>query len=300
MLLDPESGDLLPLENVSVFMADDLLGESPYWDAARGLLTRVDIHGGRLRTCDPVTGDQTSQDIAAPLSFAVPRRAGGFVLGMGVTVALLEPDGTMRTLADLSDIAIDNRLNDAVCDARGRLWAGSMSLQRPRAIGEAGLYRIDPDGTAEQVLDNLTLSNGMDWPDESTLLHIDSDAYRIDRYRVDDAGRLRDHSVFAETGSDDGLPDGLTIDETGCVWVAFFGGGVVRRWDPQGREIARLRMPVTCTASLTFGGADLGDLYVTSSRHRLTDAEAERQPLAGSVLRLRPGVRGRLPHLFAG
>ncbi|MEI8056542.1 MAG: SMP-30/gluconolactonase/LRE family protein [Actinomycetes bacterium] len=298
MLIDPDTGELLPLADASVFMADDLLGESPHWNPVSGLLSRVDIHGGRLRTLDPITGVQTSQDFEAPLSFALPREAGGYVLGVGLQVVLLDTDGSTRTLVDLSSEIAANRFNDAVCDAKGRLWAGTMSLERPRATGSAALFRIEIDGSFERVLSDLTLSNGMDWPDSDTLLHIDSDSYRIDRYSVDTAGRLGERTVFAETGVDDGLPDGLTIDEDGGVWVAFFGGGVVRRWAPDGHELERVRLPFTCASSVAFGGPDLRDLYVTSSRHRLSDEQVVQQVLAGSVLRLRPGVRGRVGYSF--
>ena len=293
MLIDPDNGELLPQADVSVFMADDLLGECPHWNPATGLLSRVDIHGGRLRTFDPLTGVQTSQDFEAPLSFALPRSTGGYVLGMGLRVILLDNDGSTRTLVDLSGEIAANRFNDAVCDAQGRLWVGTMSLERPRATGTAALFRIDPDGAFERVLSDLTLSNGMDWPDPHTLLHIDSDSYRIDQYPVDAEGRLGERTVFAETGTGDGLPDGLTIDEDGGVWVAFFGGGVVRRWAPDGREMDRIRLPITCASSVAFGGPDLGDLFVTTSRHRLDEDQAVQQVLAGSVLRLRLGVRGR-------
>jgi sugar lactone lactonase YvrE len=234
------------------------------------------------------------------MGFAIPRVGGGFVVGVGLRVLLLSTDGELQPLADLTEIAGNTRLNDAVCDSDGRLWVGTMSMERPRATGEAALFRIDPDGTCENVLSGLTLSNGMDWPQSSVLLHIDSDNYRIDKYEVDTMGRLGSHSVFAETGTADGLPDGLTIDEEGCVWVAFFGGGVIRRWDPSGHEIGRFQLPVTCASSVAFGGSDLGDLYVTTSRHRLTEEESTRQPLAGSVLRIRPGVRGRPCNFFAG
>ena len=300
MLRDPDNGEPLSLADVSVFMADDLLGEGPCWHHETGVLSRVDIHGGRLRTCDPATGEQTSQDLEAPLAFAIPRRTGGYVLGLGLRIVLLDDDGSTRTLADLSDAIAANRFNDAVCDAHGRLWAGTMSLEHPRATGTAALFRIDPDGSNERVLDALTLSNGMDFPDPDTLLHIDSDAYRIDRYPVEADGRLGARSLFAETGAEDGLPDGLTIDAEGGVWVAFFGGGVVRRWSPDGHEVERIRLPITCASSVAFGGRDLGDLFITTSRHRLTQEQAQQQVLAGSLLRLRPGVRGRKGHFFAG
>ena len=77
------------------------------------------------------------------------------------------------------------------------------------------------------------------------------------------------------------------------MWLALFGGGAVRRYLPDGSLDAHIRLPVTNPTSLAFGGPDLADLYVTSAKHRLTPEQLARQPLAGSVLRLRPGVRGR-------
>lgn len=292
----------LALPNLTAFLADDLLGECPHWDEERGILSRVDVHGGLLRCCDPATGEQSTVTLEAPISFAIPRTSGGYVFGIGLQVILLDADGTKRSLVDLSAQRPDNRLNDAVCDAQGRLWVGTMSSMRPRAAGAAALYRIDPDGGYEEVLTDLTLSNGMDWPDDgATLLHIDSDAHRIDRHEVDvQHGRLGRRSCFAELDPADGLPDGLTIDAEGGVWVAFFGGSEIRRYDAQGGEVARLRLPVSCPASVAFGGADLGDLFITTSRHRLTEAETAQQPLAGSLLRLRPGVKGRIGYRFAG
>jgi len=295
--------ELHALENFSVFVADDMLGEGPHWDETTGLLSRVDIHAGLLRLCDPVTGVQSTQKLGPPVGFALPRRTGGFVVGMGLRIVLLDPDGAQRTIVDLSHLDPYNRFNDAVCDAQGRLWAGTMCSQRPdgvRPLGEASLYRIDPDGTCEEVLSDLTISNGMDWPDEHTLMHVDSFRHRIDTYPVDAAGRLGEGSILAEFDPADGLPDGLTIDDEVCVWIAFFGSGQVRRLDPRGAEITRVTFPATCTTSVAFGGPDLSDLFVPTSRHRLTPEQTAQQPLAGSLFRVRPGVRGRLGHRFAG
>lgn len=293
---------LAEMGNGSAFFADDLLGEGPHWDEDREVLSRVDIHGGRLRICDPVTGEQSTQSLEAPAAFAIPRRDGGYVVGIGMTVVLFDRYGERTTLLDLSAERRQNRFNDAVCDSRGRLWAGTMSSHRPDRIpGDAALYRIDPDGAYEVVLPGLTLSNGMDWPDDGTILHIDSDAHRIDSYDVDvEPGRLGRRRTLTEIDPSAGLPDGLTLDDEGSIWVAFFGGSEVRRYAADGVETARLPMPVSCPTSVAFGGADLGDLFVTTSRHRLSEAEAARQPLAGSLLRLRPGVRGRTGYRFAG
>ena len=72
----------------------------------------------------------------------------------------------------------------------------------------------------------------------------------------------------------------------------------MRRYLPDGQLDAEIRLPVTNPTSIAFGGPDLMDLYVTSAKHRLTAAQLEREPLAGSLLRLRPGIRGRPTHRF--
>jgi sugar lactone lactonase YvrE len=291
-------------ETMSAFLDHDLLGEGPYWLPDRGELSRVDIHAGDLVTCDPTTGEHRRHHVGTPAAFAVPRRAGGFVVGVGTTLQLLDADLQQTQLIDLGAERPDNRFNDAVCDARGRLWAGTMSTKRPRDLGtgEAALYRIEPDGAHEEVLAGLTLSNGMDWLDDGhTLLHIDSDAHRIDRYDVDvDAGRLAGRTTFVELDPDLGLPDGMTVDAEDGVWLAFFFGGQVRRYDAEGREDVRYMMPVSCPTSVMLGGEDLRDLFVTTSSHRLTPEEAAVQQLAGSVLRIRVPVPGRPQHHFAG
>lgn len=289
---------------MSAFLDHDMLGEGPYWLADRGVLSRVDIHGGDIVVCDPVSGEHERHRVGNPVAFAVPRAGGGFVAGIGTTVTLLDEQFAATPLVDIGPERDNNRFNDAICDAQGRLWAGTMSAKRPRELGtgEAALYRFDPDGSYEEVLGGLTLSNGMDWIDDGhTLLHIDSDAHRIDRYDVDvDAGRISNRNTFVEFDPAIGLPDGMTVDAEGGIWLAFFGSGQVRRYDASGAEDIRYLLPVSCPASVMLGGSDGRDLFVTTSSHRLTDEEAKVQNLAGSVLRIRVEVPGRPQYHFAG
>jgi sugar lactone lactonase YvrE len=291
---------------IDVIEGADILGESPIWLEDRQRLVWVDIRSGLLCELDPPTGEKTTEQFPTPLGFVLPRRGGGLVVGVGMSIVLVDPDGSRRTLVQIDDPNPGNRFNDARCDAQGRLWAGGVSVPpvvgAPRLEGVCSLYRIEADGTAEVMLDNLTVSNGLGWLDEGrTFLHTDTQTQTISRYRVDvERGTLHDGEPWVVIDRADGIPDGMTIDSEDGIWVALFGGGELRRYAPDGSILGRYAMPVTGVTCPTFGGPDYQDLYATSATLFLSPEEIERQQIAGSLFRMRPGVTGRPELPFAG
>jgi sugar lactone lactonase YvrE len=281
--------------------AADHLGEGPVWLPDAGRLARVDIDAPALIVRDPPTGDEVRRRFDAPVGFAAPAAAGGFVAGVGrELVALADLDADGHVIAAVEPDRPGNRFNDAACDARGRLWAGTMSTTR--APGAANLYRVLPSGEVSVAIAGVTISNGLDWSlDATRLYYVDSPSQRIEAIDFDlERGRLGARRPFAAIDPGDGLPDGLTVDAEGAIWLCLFGGGAIRRYLPDGTLDAELRLPVTNPTSLAFAGPDLTDLYVTSAKHRLTPEQLRREPLAGSLLRLRPGVAGRPANRFGG
>ena len=111
-------------------------------------------------------------------------------------------------------------------------------------------------------------------------------------------GSIANRRTFVEVPADAGVPDGLTVDAAGFVWLALWGGAALRRYAPDGTLERVVPLPVTHPTSCAFGGAALDELYVTSARRPLTAEEKARQPQAGGVFRVRPGVVGRPAHLF--
>jgi sugar lactone lactonase YvrE len=287
----------------SVLVADgDLLGEGPSWDPATGTLMRCDITAGRVLRLRPGEPDAAHEvlDFGDVVSFAVPRGAGGFVAGVRHEIVRVAAGGDHTTIAAVETDRDNNRFNDAKCDPVGRLWAGTMSMTRePRS---AALYRLDAGAQPVKVLDHLMIANGLDWSADGNLMYfIDSPTQRIDMMDFDLAeGRPADRRTFVEVDPADGLPDGLTVDAEGGVWVALFGGGQVRRYDPDGKLDAVVELPTSNCTCPVFGGPDLDELYVTTARHRLPADQLAAQPLAGAVFRVRPGVRGRPAWTFAG
>jgi sugar lactone lactonase YvrE len=192
------------------------------------------------------------------------------------------------------------RFNDCRADPRGRLWAGT--LHRDRKHGQAALYRLEPGGELTLVLPERTISNGIGWsPDGNTMYYIDSTTWRLVAYDYDlDTGDLGEEIIFAVIDPEDGLPDGLTVDAEGGVWVCLFGGAKIRRYGPDGSLDKEIALPLTNPTCPAFGGADLRTMYITTARHRLTAEQLDREPNAGAVLQLDVGVAGVLPHRFAG
>ncbi|HYU40590.1 MAG TPA: SMP-30/gluconolactonase/LRE family protein, partial [Vicinamibacteria bacterium] len=157
-----------------------------------------------------------------------------------------------------------------------------------------------PDLTVHTMLTGVSISNGLDWSlDGRRMYYVDSPTRRIDVFDFELAtGSIANRRTFASVPADAGVPDGLTVDAAGFVWLALWGGAALRRYAPDGTLERVVPLPVTHPTSCAFGGAGLDELYVTSARRPLTAEEKARQPQAGGVFRLRPGVVGRPAHLF--
>jgi sugar lactone lactonase YvrE len=276
-------------------------GEGPAWDAVAGHLLWVDMLAGELhRTTPDGADDVTKYD--QPVCVAVPRVGGGVALALGDGLWLQEPDGELRRLFALPDPepAGPIRMNDGKCDPSGRLWAGSMAYDsRP---GAGSLYRLDADHSVHEMLPDVTISNGLAWtPDGATMYYIDTPTGRVDAFDADpETGEIGDRRPAVDVPEDAGQPDGMTIDDEGCLWVARWQGSAVHRYTPDGRLDTVVEVPCAQVTSCAFGGAGLDELYITTSGLGLSEADAAAQPLAGRLFRIRPGVTGPAAVAFAG
>jgi sugar lactone lactonase YvrE len=167
--------------------------------------------------------------------------------------------------------------------------------------GAGTLYRLDLDGTVSTVLDGLTVSNGLGWsPDDRTVYLSDSGAKTVWAHPYDlDSGAFGERRVLLDFTEDpDGVADGLTVDDEGCLWTALWGGGQVRRYSPDGELLTVVDVPgVENTTSCAFAG-DL--LVISTSRHGLDDDARAAQPDAGRLFTVRAGVSGPPAHPYRG
>ena len=277
----------------------DHLGEGPVWDDRSGELVWVDISGRLVHRWSPTTGSSSSSATDGDVGSVVLCEDGGVLLAIECELWRIDPSGG-RTLLAAVEPHPGVRFNDCRVDPRGRLWAGT--LQRERRHGMAALYRLDPGGVLTLVLPDRTISNGIGWsPDGTSMYYIDSTTQQIVAFAYDlDTGRVSDERVFADVVADDGLPDGLTVDADGGVWVCLFSGARIRRYRPDGTLDREIRLPLTNPTCPGFGGSDLRTLYITTARHRLTEQQLAAEPDAGALLQLDAGVAGLPTNRFAG
>ena len=277
------------------------LGEGPVWDPDASCLYFVDITRGLVHCYDPETQASRSYQVNAMVGAVALTLAGDLLLAVHNGFARLDPgSGRVRPIADVEADRPDQRMNDGKCDPAGRFWAGTMAIDERHAAG--ALYRLDPDGRVHRMLDEVTISNGLDWSDDARLMYyVDTPTGSIDVFDFDvGTGAIANRRPLARVASGKGWPDGLTLDAEGYLWVALWSGGAIHRYAPDGTLDRVLTIPVTYPTSCAFGGADRGDLYITTAATALTPEERLREPLAGGLFRCRPGVQGRPAHRFRG
>jgi sugar lactone lactonase YvrE len=234
----------------------------------------------------------------------VRRASGGCLLALENGFAAFDPDtGELDFLVDPEADLPDNRFNDGKCDPAGRFWAGTMSLShKPRPL-TGSLYSLDAEGRVQTHLTGIGVSNGIVWTsDASTMYYIDTVTRCVDAFDFDNQkGEISNRRSIVNVPDELGSPDGMAIDAEDKIWVAFYGGWCVARFDPAtGKMVAQIKMPVSNVTACAFGGPDLDLLYITTARQGLDEAALAEQPQAGDLFAAQPGVPGVETPMYAG
>jgi sugar lactone lactonase YvrE len=272
------------------------IGEGPLWDVRSQRLYWVDIVGQELNVFNPADGSNQAFKMPDIITSVTTRRSGaGVLVTLRRSFALFDPEtGSLTTLAEVEHDMPGNRFNDGKTDRQGRHWAGTMGdVDWDHPIGN--LYRFGADHQPVRTAQGVCCSNGLGWsPDSKTMYFAESFRHIIHAYDFDAAtGEIANPRNFATMDPTSGsFPDGLTVDAEGCVWSAQPVFGRLVRYDPAGAIERIIELPVSRGTSVMFGGKDLDILYVTTMRTTLSDEQLAEEPLAGSLLALRPGVKG--------
>jgi D-xylonolactonase len=276
------------------------LGEGPLWDPARGVIWWVDIKSPALHAHEVATGLNRTQPLAYRLTaLGLARDAGLVGIGDAGLVRLSVAEDLRVSIAEvIATIALPPgvRFNDGKVDAAGRFWAGTMEDAERSALGS--LYRLDEQRRVTQVRGEIGVPNGPCFFADGTMLTTDSARGCISALTLDNDGNPIAEHEFVRFNPSQGYPDGMTVDAEDHVWIAFWDGWCLRRLSRTGRIVTEIALPVQRPTCPVFGGAALDQLFITSATTGLGAEQRQRQPLAGGLLRLEPGVRGLLSYGF--
>lgn len=276
------------------------LGEGPIWDHRIKTLYWVDIEQEFVHTFEPSTGKSVSYPVNQKVGTVVPTSSGKVILGLqkGIYLWDLKNNTNTRLAAPEADKP-GNRLNDGKCDPRGRFWVGSMDLKGAPLQGS--LYKYEAKAAAENMLDSVSISNGLVWTaDGATMYYIDTPTRCVKAFDFDVVRGIISHQKVAFSIPDSlGYPDGMAIDENGNVWIGMWGGGCVSHWNPKtGQYLGKVVVPgAKNVTACAFGGKHLDQLYITTARQGLSAKELRAYSESGNLFVAKVGVKG-LPASF--
>ncbi len=272
------------------------LGEGPWWGG--GKLHYVDIVEGKIHRHDFATSRHDVLSTGDPVGFAVLDGNGNVVAGIG--------DGGIYQLsfgsAEKNLVARParenpaNLANDGKCDRRGRLWAGTKNRDE-KAPDTGSLARFDSGARMTEALHPVHISNGLGWSPDNRRMYYNHSTDKIWCFDYDiETGEATNQRVFVDLPNDGAIPDGMTVDSSGLLYVAMWGGSrvdVYRDENGRGVLVETISVPGALqVSSVAFGGEDLKTLFITSAAVDLTPDQQKRFPDSGRLFQTRRFLPG--------
>ncbi|MGI5896888.1 MAG: SMP-30/gluconolactonase/LRE family protein [Oscillospiraceae bacterium] len=274
-----------------ILKAEAELAEGPVWHEEDNCLYWVNINQGELHRFNPISGKDTAVTVGEAIGTFAFRKDGGIIAALKSGIYRLDEteNGLKKTLMVDPEPHTFNRFNDGKCDPYGRFLAGTMGMK-----GDAAFYSIDPAGGCRTLIDGVKISNGLGFsPDRKILYYTDSCTQTIMAYDYSEDGELSNPRSAAVIDEASGMPDGMTVDANGNLWIALFGGGKVLCLEPfTGKMLTEVKVPAKKVTCCTFGGPDYGTLYITTAWENSSSQQRQEDPLGGSLFAANVEVTG--------
>lgn len=272
-----------------------VLGEGPIWDAQSQTLYYVDIEQKKILNFDPASKQLAEQTVKNRVGCIAPAANGGLTAGVTNAVEVLSKDGkTCRTAISVK-LPDGIRFNDGKCDAKGRMWVGTMAVdQSAEYAKDCGcLYCLEMGHEPKKVLSGMGIPNGLAWTKDNQLFyHIDTPTGAVFEYPFDlENGTLGNGRPVIQIPKEEGSPDGMCIDENNNLWIALWGGRKVVCCNPKtGERLAEIPVPAENVSCCCFGGEQMDELFITTAMNEMGEG--------GEVYHAKVDAKGPQPFAF--
>ncbi len=282
-----------------------IIGEGICWDEQTQMLYWIDLLENKIFAYDINKSSLKIIDAGQNTGCIAVREKGGLIAGLQNGIFFVDIEtGKLTPVVDPESDKPDNRFNDGECDCMGRLWAGTMSKKLDSGSGDntpaGALYLIDTDLKVTKKLPAVTISNGIGYsPDNKIMYYIDSPTRNVDAFDFDkETGEITNRRAVVHVTEDVGMPDGLTVDADGNLWVGMWGGGAVVKYSPQtGQMLEKIEIPAPFITTMVFGGKEMDEMFVNTAK---MNTDLNKYPDAGGVFRIKMDVKGQPTYKFKG
>lgn len=299
---------VISMEKVENFIVEPILstdichlGEGPHWDGENQFLYYVDAFAGVIHRYDLINDIDSKIKLTDLVTIVIPVSNESDSLLVSLRNKIVKLNWKTEKYEVIAECAPENngkeRFNDGKIDAAGRLWIGTV-LNDSKGIVKYGgsLYKLE-NGQFVKMSDNFTLSNGMAWNSNNTLMYFnDSEDRKIWIFDFNlTTGSLSNRRLFLDLDQHPNMfskteyPDGMFIDSDDYIWIAMYAGGRVVRIDPENRKILNtIEIPAPQTTSLAFGGKELNEIFVTTGDNSSADDNIrQKYPHSGRIFKIK-------------
>lgn len=286
----------------TILNPENKLGESPVWHVARQKLYWLDLYAPALFECN-IDG---SAYRTRPIAVEAP---------IGSMVATTDPDHAIIALKsglhllhlDTLDLTFfcdpeQGRTgvipNDLKVDRWGRMWLGTSHDKETDPRG--ALWCVKDRNTWALADVGFPVSNGPAFSiDGHTMYFNDSVNRQTLAYDISPGHmRAENRRVLATYSEAEGVPDGLTVDVNGDLWIAMWAGASLQRLSQDGQKLQRVEVPAFQVTSVAFAGTTLQHFFITSARDGMSTQNLQTHPASGGLFRYTPKATGLPEPLF--
>jgi len=276
------------------------LGESVLWHPVDKKIYWLDLKGPDVHIYDPATkaAEVWHLDLDVPMGTMVRAKEGFVLTGREGAFKVDVKARKLTKWKDPNDRPSLTMFNDGKVDRQGRLWLCTSDTKETEPIG--GIYRVTADGETQVQDRGFACGNGPGFsPDGRVFYFSDTMVRKVYAYDLDTkTGALTNQRLFTEFSEEQGMPDGMTVDAQGGIWICHWDGWRVTRFLPNGKIDREIRLPCPLVTSCAFAGEDLDTLYITTATVGLEAAVLAKAPLAGSLFAVKTGHKGILEPVF--
>ena len=274
-------------------------GESPVWDPINQTLNWVDS-GDALFEYNDLKKEIITLEKPLEVAAIAPHLNGGLVMACKTGFYLRDKSGNIKLLSNSCNGMPVNLINEIMADPKGRIYGGQEKFNENNIYEPGFLFMLDVNGETSIVEEGLHISNGMGFsPDLKTFYLVDTIPGNIYAYDFHiDTGHISNKKILIKIDKNEGLPDGMCVDADGFIWIARWFGNGLSRYGPDGKLERKIELPIAQPTSLTFGGKDLNEIYITSAAaywetHLAPNNHNYKSLRGGSLYRIKQDIIGK-------